>query len=229
FVSYLILYEINPNLLEIKGICQSGGGATGTSTSTGITTGPSTTPLGTISKECDKYDSMFQSAGGDKDTQCLLKAIAMQESSCNAGVGCNGVGSCGLMQIQPATAGMTSSQLNDPQTSINKAAELLRTNQRLISGQTYFTASQGTAPGTTTTTYGNNTYSTGNDDLIASYNAGGGAKATTAEKKGPFKQSTDCPTPPTPAWQCDKNPGGFAETQAYVQKVQGYQKQCLGS
>ncbi|MFA5994440.1 MAG: hypothetical protein WC823_05775, partial [Parcubacteria group bacterium] len=42
FVSYLILYEINPNLLEIKGICQSGGGATGTSTSTGITTGPST-------------------------------------------------------------------------------------------------------------------------------------------------------------------------------------------
>ncbi|NLC30771.1 MAG: transglycosylase SLT domain-containing protein [Candidatus Moranbacteria bacterium] len=216
-------------------------------------------PMEGIPEACNKYDANFKAAatssGGSysRDTDCLLRSIAATESGCNPGL-TSPAGSVGIMQFKPSTAKKNEDFLKaNPEWSISKAAEYLRENQNQIDDYKYFNASDGNAPGTKTVKYpdgkgGFDTYYVGNDDLIASYNAGAGESASSADKLGPFVQTVACrdrdgyPSN-LPAWQCPyrkadsneleedgpKDNKGFTETRDYVQKVQGYQRGCLGN
>ena len=215
-------------------------------------------PMEGIPEACNKYDATFKAAaasGGSysRDVDCLLRSVAATESGCNPGL-VSPAKSAGLMQFKPSTADKTEKFLLDnPEWSIMKAAEYLRENQNQINTYKYFNASDGNAPGTKTVKYpdgkgGFDTYYVGNDDLIASYNAGGGTSASSSDKLGPFAPSEACKSRTEypnnlPAWQCPyKKPGsneleedgpkddkGFTETRNYVQKVQSYQRGCLGN
>jgi hypothetical protein len=223
FSAYLIVYVINPDLVQIKGICDTqsgGGGGSGGGSGGG---GGNTGPIGNISPECDKYDDDFKAAASSKEDQCKLKAIAMTESTCNPNIGGSKAGAYGLMQIKPATANMTSEELKDPKKSIKKAAEILKEYKTKVNGY----SSQ---------------YDIGDDDLIASYNAGTGTRSDDGKKMGPFAESMACKgrsgyPASMPAWQCpykkadsdekEGNGEGFDETRKYVEKVQKYQEQCM--
>ena len=164
-------------------------------------------PTGPLPTGCNNYD--FSGQVVDK---CLLKAIAAAESSCNPNA-VSSHGACGLMQLLPSTASalagrtVTCQELqSNPKLSIQLAAQYLQRSSGIITG------------------YSSKGFNIGLDDLIASYNAGYGDKC--GSPKQPFCPSSDCPNPPTPSWQCKTNPGGFSETQTYVQRVQNYIAQC---
>ena len=205
----------------------SGGGGTATGGGAPSTPQPHADqpapPPGNLAKGCDNYDSAFNKASaGDQDLKCLLKGIAMAESTCNPAAQ-NGRG-CGLMQIESDTCQYYK---DNPEASIMTAAEMLRANKAQWDKYNHFSIGSGFGQGSGTVQYGGVTYSTGNDDLIASYNAGTGGSLA----KNPFHTSSDCPDTgqgATPAWQCNINPGGFGSTtQRYVPNVQKYQRECL--
>ena len=211
-------------------------------------------PMEGIPEACNKYDATFKAAaslGGSysRDTDCLLRSVAATESGCNPGL-TSPAGSVGIMQFKPSTADKSADFLKaNPEWSISKAAEYLRENQNQINTYKYFDASDDNAPGTKTVKYpdgkgGFDTYYVGNDDLIASYNAGAGESASSADKLGPFVQTVACRNRDgypsnLPAWQCpyrnattnelEGDGQGFKETRDYVQKVQSYQRGCLGN
>ncbi len=190
---------------------------------------PGDAPTGPLPRGCENYRNDFQEVAQAKGVDtCLLEAIAAAESSCNPNA-VSAAGACGMMQLLPSTAGITCSELkSNPRKSIELAADYL---QQISGNITRYNGKYGYDVGSLytqtnqTTQYGANTYDTGNDDLIASYNAGFGDR-TTGGRKGPFAPSADCANPATPSWQCNINPGGFRETQTYVQRVQNYQDQC---
>lgn len=174
---------------------------------------------------CAQYESAFRSAAASTGVPySLLVGVAAQESGCNPNA-VSPAGACGIMQIKPATAGASCAQLqSDPTYSIRRAAEILRANQTaLTSYNNRFAIGNNTGQSGGTVSYGDFTYDTGNDDLIASYNGGTGSGTNGDGTRQPFATSTDCTSTPTPAWQCNINPGGFAETQDYVRRVQAYQ------
>lgn len=210
-VSYLLLYIINPDLVNLKKISNAPG-SIGSGNGQGVSSG-STLPVG-----CNNYDKNFAEAAGDNnDLRCLLKAVASAESGCNPGA-VSPKEACGMMQILPSTAGMTCEALkNSPADSINKAKSILAE----YAGKLPATAGGTFGLSKSVDAYG---YNMGNDDLIASYNAG-----TKNTGTGPFEQSVDCPTAGVYKWSCPINPQGFAETQNYVKKVQSLQSQCLKS
>ena len=166
-----------------------------------------------IPKECQDYEDAFdQASAGDRNTKCLMVGIAMTESNCNASIPSSSHGACGIMQMKPSTANMTCEAMSaNPKESILKATEIYNNYKSNISAYE--------------SKYG---YDIGLDDSIAAYNAGTGDGVNSDGTKQPFALSVDCPSPITPAWQCPINPGGFKETQDYVEKVQGYQDSCLG-
>ena len=234
--AYLILYVINPDLVKIKIICDQ---TTLAPSTTPAIIKPSATNVGLhpltsvpLATGCDQYDKAFEDASnkqnGGKELKCLLIAIANQESGCKPN-STSTAGACGMMQILPTTAGMTCSELiNNPTKSIDTAGESLGESKMIIGGCSGFVIGKNFSQNASQQVqYGQFSYNTGNDDLIASYNAGPGNNTSGAGKKGPFAISSDCKTPPTPAWQCDINPGGFLETQKYVMRVQDFQKQCM--
>jgi len=184
---------------------------TSSSATTSSSSGSTSTATGELSSDCADYESTFESAsGGDSDLKCLLEGVAMAESGCNPSAQ-SSAGACGMMQLLPSTANMTCAALKaNPEESIQKAAEVLKKYQSTINAYK--------------TKYG---YDIGLDDLIASYNAGSGDGVNSDGTKQPFALSSDCTSTPTPAWQCNINPGGFSETQSYVSKVVNYQNQCL--
>lgn len=142
-----------------------------------------------------------------------MASIAMVESGCNADIAPSSHGACGIMQMKPSTASMTCEAMSaNPEASILKATEIYNNYKSII--QNYDSK------------YG---YDIGADDSIAAYNAGPGDGINPDGTKQPFALSSDCPNPPTPAWECPINPVGFAQTQDYVEKVQGYQNDCLGN
>ncbi len=180
---------------------------------------------------CDNYKSDFNSASsGDKNFGCLLYAIGTQESGCNPNAE-SGVGACGMMQFLPSTGskyglGTCAALKSNPKKSIEIAARFMNSNGRILRNYTFDHASIGSSnmQSGTMITVGPYHYDTGNDDLIASYNAGAGTKSKSG-KKGPFAKSSDCPG--LPVWQCHIDNEGFKETRDYVKKVQAYQKMCL--
>ena len=225
--AYLLLYIINPDLVKIKPLPIIPAKAPTAQPPVG---GPplAPTPTGSLAVGCDNYLDVFDySSEGDKNLKCLLIGIANQESGCNPNA-VSSHGACGLMQMLPATAGISCDELkNDPNKSIQLAAGFLKSNQNTIPSSSGFDIGKSFSLSGNYVSYGNFKYDTGNDDLIASYNAGSGKLATTPGMKGPFEISTDCPSPITPAWQCHINPSGFSQTQNYVVRVQSFQTQCL--
>jgi soluble lytic murein transglycosylase-like protein len=158
-----------------------------------------------LSKSCSAYKADFDAAGTDTViTSCFLQSIASAESNCNPSAQ-SPKNACGIMQLLPETAEKSCDFLkSNPQESIRIAAKVLKDYQNTISRYSQFTIDK--------------------NDLIASYNAGVGNGVKSDGKKEPFAASVDCPG--MPAWECPKNPGGFDETQKYVQKVLQYEASC---
>lgn len=213
------------------GSAQGPGIPTAPGASTGVvTTGP--LPTG-----CAAYKNDFESIGTASGVPAkLLQSIAAAESNCNPNI-TSSVGSCGLMQLQPSTVGKSCEELkSNPTQSIQLAANYFKTLQgNLNAYKTTFdignSFSLSSVTANVSATNGQTaSFNSGNDDLIAAYNAGSGNSFNSSGQKGPFMLSSDCPAANNggkniPAWQCPMNPVGFSETQTYVQRVQGFMKQ----
>lgn len=188
--------------------------------------GPITGGAVTPGQNCSQFEDDFQRVGTAKGVDWrLLKAIALVESrgSCSTSA-TSGQGACGLMQILPSSAGVSCSYLQqNPERSIEIAADILRQRQGELAGYgNTFDIGRGFSLSTTTVSFNQANppvvYNAGNDDLIASYNAGAGNSGN-----DPFVRSRDCQIQggrAIPAWQCPINPQGFRETQEYVLMVQ---------
>ncbi len=227
--TWLILNTINPDLvkkfdLKLDTVTVTGSGGTGSGTSTPGNL-PSNLPIG-----CSNYKNAFINAANTaKIDACLLYAVASQESGCNPGL-VSKAGACGIMQMLPSTANASCNWLKtNPEASILRAAFYLKSNANgLHAYDSMFDIGNAYGQSGKTVQVGGFIYDTGNDDLIASYNAGNGTVSTNG--RGPFSLSQDCPKSTygtnIPAWQCHINPGGFDETQNYVRRVQSYQDMC---
>jgi hypothetical protein len=219
-ISYLLLYIINPDLVNIKKISNAPG-SIGSVPSQSYTGAP--VSGGKLAVGCDNYKADFESAAGgdkvDKVKKCLLIAIANAESTCNPNSegpkNDNGTWDCGLMQKNVSNATDCAAAKSDVAGAIAGAMSLLSSN----SGNLPAGTGSGFGLSDSVDEYG---YNTGNDDLIASYNGGTG---TTGD--GPFNASVDCPG--KFKWNCPINPQGFVKTQPYVKQVQSLQKQCLNA
>jgi len=199
---------------------------------------PSPGPIGSLPGGCNALKGTFQDVASRSGVDaCLLVGIAGAESTCGVDLGPSSSGACGFMQILPKTATglmgrgksnpVTCAELqSDPKLSIELAARYFVQSAQTLgtySSRGFDIGNSFTQSGKTVT-YGPFTYDNGNDDLIASYNAGQGGGEDT-----PFTVSNDCSDPVTPAWQCNINSGGYGTaTQPYVLKVQKFQKQCSG-
>jgi type IV secretory pathway VirB2 component (pilin) len=230
--AWLILNTINPDLtdfnLTLSTVTVDGNGGVGGGG--GATSTPGTLPSN-LPTGCRHYESAFrQAASATGMNVCLLQAVASAESSCNPSAQ-SSVGACGIMQMKPSTANATCDWLKaNPEASILSAAYYLKNNASGLNryASTFDIGNNDTQSGQTVT-IGGFTYDRGNDDLIASYNAGNGTVSTNG--RGPFSVSQDCPASQyggtaIPAWQCHINPGGFDETQNYVRRVQTFQDMC---
>lgn len=231
-VAWVILYLINPDLIKINlesiqklevTLPNPPAGA-GPGAPRAVPIDPKNPPTN-LPKGCENYKQAFHDAAdGDSELECLLYAVASAESRCdpNADSGL----ACGIMQFKPSTAQKSCTWLKEnPDESIAMAAAYLGQNQSYLNSHyDEFSIGGSSAQSSETVTVGSYTYNAGNDDLIASYNAGPG--------RGPFTPSVDCaPSDPRakqiPAWQCDKG-NVFADGQTidYVQRVQAFQNMC---
>lgn len=223
-VSYLLIYTINPNLLQIKlpdmltggisggsgsatlGSNPSGGGKTnGKGYNSACPDASSTTPIDFSNakndtsinpdSECDKYDNLFEKYATGEVTKALLKAIAQIESSCGRNKGPSSSGACGLMQLLPKTAGTTCDNLKtDNDLSVKLAAKYL--GQYITSSCVSTTSDKSAA-------------------ILAGYNSGYGCgSAACSSKKHALCSSSDCSG--SKAFQCCKNPGGLSESISYA-------------
>ncbi len=194
--SYLILYQINPELIklipikvaQVTGI-PSAEIAAGDTCAKYNTTGIisfNTSEKTPLPSSCNKYDFTKVS---DHLYINTLKAIAAAESGCNPNLESQ-AGACGIMQLLPSTAQKYNKQatcqwLKDhPQESITIAS--------------FYIGGSGFKD---------------NERIFAGYNGGYGA-TTNSGKKGPLAWSSDCLG--VVAYQCCKNPGELAETQNYI-------------
>ena len=220
--SYVLIYTINPTLLNINspsllvgGISGGSGSATlGTSSGTGSTSkgytnacpdSGSTTPIdyskatsdSAIKSDstCDHYDTLFNKYGVDGVDPKMLKAIAQIESSCGKNKGPSSSGACGLMQILPKTANASCDRLNnDDDFSIKTAASLIRES---LKSSCVTSASDKKAA------------------IFAGYNSGYGCgSAACSPKKHALCASSDCSG--SLAFQCCKNPGSLQESLSYA-------------
>ena len=233
--SYVLLNTINPALVNINSLPQTGAAGTpGTpSGPSGTTKGykkacpdpTSTTPIDfskatndtdiKLSSACDKYN-FTNSAGVDP---CLLRAMAQMESSCGANKGPSGAGACGLMQLLPSTAksidgasftGMTDGQIceklkNDDALSIQLAARYTSTNL----SSTCVGGSQAA--------------------VFAGYNSGYGCTGSACNPKHALCPSGaigsgGCGT--GKAFECCISPGGLEESINYAWNGTGLYNQC---
>ncbi|MBP6889849.1 MAG: transglycosylase SLT domain-containing protein [Candidatus Moranbacteria bacterium] len=238
-VLLLFAQETDPTKNPLVGLRSAGGFnfvcTTQSSASSGVggggVPGGGAGATGTLPKGCDAYQADFDAAAASTGVSAkLLRAIAAMESSCDPSK-TSSAGACGFMQLLPATAGQSCQWLKDhPKESITLAANLLKSYASILGGYsaTFNIGNSFTLSGSTVSVSGSPAYDTGCDDLIASYNAGpGNSIATSSGKKPAFAVSSDCPAvggKSIPAWQCPINPGGFSETQRYVQRVQSIMK-----
>lgn len=216
--SYILLYTINPALLDIKSLSDTSVGAAGVLGSSGGPSGTtngyskacsgntSNTPIDyskatsdssiKLSSACDKYN--FSGYGVDP---CILKTIAQMESNCGANKGPSSAGACGLMQLLPSTAGVTCDQLmNDDNLSIKLAANYIsqNINSSCVSGS--------------------------QSAIFAGYNSGYGCGSSACSPKHALCASSDCPG--SKAYECCINPGGLSQSINYAWNGMGLYAQC---
>ncbi|NTV22738.1 MAG: lytic transglycosylase domain-containing protein [Candidatus Yonathbacteria bacterium] len=234
--AYLILNTINPDLVDLQVTLPEASidaeyapppaGDVGESTSDIPSTVPTALPSG-----CKNYVATFKSIASSTGVSgCLLYGIASQESGCNPNAQSSS-GACGMMQFLPKTAGQSCDWLKThPEGSISLAAQYLSRSRNALARYTMFNIGSRYTQSNTSVTVGSYIYDAGNDDLIASYNAGYGTKSSNGGK-GPFAVSDSCASRngTIPVWQCDINTAGYAQTRNYVRRVQTYQDQCESS
>jgi len=205
-VSYVLLYTINPELVQFKPLK----GISGTSgTTAGTNDGNTLSKNKAYGKACPDITSKipidFSKAANDTeiklDSKCdkfnfsnsfgvsekILRTIAQIESSCGTNKGKSKADCCGLMQLDPDTAGASCNELiNDDNLSIRLAARFISNNQSRHEGNI--------------------------EKILAGYNSGY-AKAG----KGGLAPSEDCKdTPGTMKFQCCIKPQELDETIGYV-------------
>ncbi len=220
FLSYTILYLINPRLttiglptlettsIDVKNIPGSRGVTYGDASTPGERSKGAFCANGDVTNYNNvqyleipaavrTYDTYFEQYGTqygvDPD---ILRAIAAQESQGNPqalGPDTDYGNACGLMQLLPSTAGKTCDELrNDPRLSIELAAQHIAK------------------------------YDGGLElsDIFAGYNGGYGTQPNANGKLPALAPSKNCPD--KQAYECCINPGGLTQTQDYVDKTLGY-------
>jgi hypothetical protein len=221
-VSYVLIYTINPTLLNINspsllvgGISGGSGSATlgtksasgGGSTSKGYTVAcPDSGSTAKIDysgaksdssikpdSNCDQYDEYFKTYGNKYTVKPeMLKAIAQIESSCGKNMGPSSSGACGLMQILPKTANATCEKLT------SDAEFSIKTAAKLISENMQSSC-----------------VNNSNDAIFAGYNSGYGCGSDACSpKKHALCASSDCSG--SMAFQCCKNPGALSQSISYA-------------
>jgi hypothetical protein len=218
-VSYLLLYTINPDLLQIQplipisgapgpgagGIPGVPGGPAGTTTGylAACSNASSSTPIDyaraatdnniSVNQNCNNYN-FSNSSGIDAKT---LKSIAQLESSCGSNKGPSSAGACGMMQILPNTASQLAGRTVTCQELINDNALSIDLAAKYVS------------QGTSSTLVSNARDRTA--AIFAGYNSGYGCPSG---PKHALCASADCPG--ALAYECCINPGGLSESINYA-------------
>ncbi len=215
-VSYVLLYTINPELVQfkpLKGITSTSGTTAEVGGTGGTKEGTdkyykeacpnisSTSPIVfsganmSLDSNCNKYDSLFNSYGQQYDVDPkILKTIAQIESVCGKLMKSD-AGACGLMQLMEDTAHKTCEELlASDALSVESAAKYISNNKSAHGGNV--------------------------EKILAGYNSG---YATTGS--GGLALSNDCKdTPGTLKYQCCVKPDELDETIGYVWKGVGVMK-----
>lgn len=222
-ISYVLLYTINPELVQfkpLKGITSTSSSSSSTTsgTSNGSTGG---TIAQNYAKACPAGDTVakiadFSKAPNDPkivvDSNCaklipssvdgvsakILQTIAQIESTCGVKKGESPAKCCGLMQLAPATA----STLNGSPVT---CAQLIADDALSIRLSAKYLKQSG--------------YLNDSEKLFAGYNSGYGKNLTSDGKKPALADSSDCPG--SNAFECCKNPGELKETISYVWNATG--------
>lgn len=148
----------------------------------------------------------FSSYGANAN---ILKSIAATESKCNTSIPNSSKGACGIMQILPATAkeyppvGVSADNIDctylreHPDKSIEIANNYINKNA--------------------------SAHKSDPNDIAAGYNSGYGTKPNGEGLLPALAPSVTCSSiPGTQAYECAKDPGGLAQTQAYVTTFRTY-------
>ncbi|MDE2107121.1 MAG: transglycosylase SLT domain-containing protein [Patescibacteria group bacterium] len=178
------------------------------------------------------YQNFENACQGNSNCVANLQALCAIESSCNPSTACNGLNSCGMMQIQPATACSTNSSIpgcaNGQVANQQSVIQYLQNYQNSIplAAQIYTTLLNSPACGGDAAC------------AAAAYNGGPGALNPSAccpsgaafqcqyDCGSTAPHAVDCTATPTPA-QCVHNKG-YAETRTYVQSFQTAQSIACG-
>jgi hypothetical protein len=221
FLSYTILYLVNPRLTTIglPTLNTTNINVQNIPGSRGVIYGDSTTPgersRGTFCANGDvvdynnvqylevpaavrDYDQYFEQYGTtygvDPD---ILRAIAAQESQGNPqalGPNTEYGNACGLMQLLPSTAGRSCEELrNNPELSIQLAAQHIATYDDSLRSV---------------------------NEVFAGYNGGYGTQRNPNGTLPALAESQNCAG--RRAYECCINPGGLIQTQEYVGRTLGY-------
>ena len=236
FLSYNLLYLINPRLLtitlpDLKTVAGSHGFVTQSSTLPSTTTQqPGTRQSASdlcqnSSNNVIDYSNVSpRNPGVNFPTEMngwldqygdsygvdsdMLRAISAAESSGNPRA-VSPAGAYGLMQILPSTA-----------TAVVARDSNLRNLPEFSDGQisgTELINNPELSVAISASFVSANQSGLGRADIFAGYNAGYGTGSGNA-----LSQSRDCPTPGTRAYTCCTNPGGLIETQGYVNNTMSY-------
>lgn len=205
-LSYILLYTINPALLNINGVNQMIDNAARSYDGTYPTLSASLPTNCSDSKWQDIFSSVASSSGLDK---CLLEAVAAKESECNQKPSrSNGGTDCGAMQTRVGTSSCnhTCDELEkDPKLAIECGANYLKNN--------YKPMPERKSPEEQVLR-----------DYYAGFNGGPGA----------LEASGDCPAAtmknsygnPYAAWDCPTKCGGYCPVPGRTSIVLNYYNQC---
>lgn len=207
--AWVILNEINPQLVQIKTLSQQLDEA---ARNYPRTDGSQYPPVATsMPRNCNDQqwqDAFNQAAGGDPVQRCTLQALTAIESGCNQGAPrTQGGRDCGPTQIAAqANCGTTCEALEaSPQLALQCSARYLQTCSGRWRG----------APGSEQQIR----------DMYAGYNGGCGALQPSASCAGQVNQYGN----PFQRWDCPVNPGGYQPVPGRTSAFLNYYNQCRGA
>lgn len=159
---------------------------------------------------CSQYSAAINQYAGGAASANLLKAIMVNESSCNIGAK-SGAGACGLMQLLPATANQYKTQCGVSETiTCDWLTSSANAGKSICIASKYLQALSQTSCGSSPR------------NIAAGYNGG----STACENSVSCSGQTSCDNSPTKKWECAyDNPEhsvcntGYAETRNYATKV----------